>query len=130
MTDRELIEAFEGCALPPASFHHREHVRVAWIYLGGSPLLAALERFGEGLRRFAASLGKPDRYHATITWAYLLLIHERMQRPGAAPTWEGFAAQNPDLLSREPSILGRYYQEETLASDRARRTFIWPDRAA
>lgn len=124
MTDDELIRHFEAGQEPPGGFHHREHVRVAWLYLRREPLAAALERFRSGLRRFAEAQGKPERYHETITTAYMLLIHERW---GTAPTWDEFATANPDLLVWSPSILDRYYRPETLASERARREFIAPD---
>jgi hypothetical protein len=36
---------------------------------------------------------------------------------------------HPDLLAWKPSVLeARYYREETLWSDRARQTFVLPDR--
>ena len=63
----------------------------------------------------------------TITVAYMLLIAERLD--GARHlTWAEFAHRNGDLLERQPSILARYYTEATLASDRARRVFVMPDR--
>jgi hypothetical protein len=42
-------------------------------------------------------------------------------------TFEAFAARNPDLLAWNPSVLDRYYDRETLGSDRARRVFLMPD---
>jgi hypothetical protein len=128
MDDRAFVEAFESCALGPHEFHHREHVRLAWIYLRAEPPARALARFAEGLKRFAAALGQAGLYHETITWAYLLLIRERMERQGDAPTFEAFAAANPDLMTWKPSILAAYYRDETLASPLARRTFVMPDR--
>jgi hypothetical protein len=57
----------------------------------------------------------------------MLLIAERLD--GARHlTWTEFAHRNGDLLERQPSILARYYTEATLASDRARRVFVMPDR--
>src|SRR5262245_19145544 len=76
MEEGAFLRAFEDCTLPAELFDHREHVRLAWLYLRGAPLLVALDRFCRGLRRFAAAAGMPDRYHETITWAYLFLIHE------------------------------------------------------
>jgi hypothetical protein len=125
MDDREFLEAFEACRLD--EFHHRDHVRVAWLYLRSHPLLMAIDKFSTGLKRFAASRGKSEIYHETITWAYLLLIHERIARDGAAGTWDAFAAAHPDLLTWSPSILERYYLKATLDSDVARRTFVLPD---
>jgi hypothetical protein len=131
MTDEEFLRRFEAGTLPDGGFHHRDHVRLAWLYLGRHPLLEAIARFRDGLRRFAAARGKPGLYHETITWAFLLLIHERMaRRPPSTASWEAFAAANPDLLVWRPSVLGTYYRDETLASELARRVFVLPDRLA
>jgi hypothetical protein len=127
MTDAEFLRSFEDCTLPNTAFHHRDHVRLGWLYLRQYPALEALARFTAGLKRFAAANGKPGLYHETITWAYLLLIHERMAR-SEAETWEDFAERNPDLLVWSPSVLDRYYEKETLGSELARRVFVLPDR--
>jgi hypothetical protein len=128
MDDREFAAAFEACTLEP--FRHADHVRIAWIYLREGALLDALHRFVEGLRRYAASRGASGLYHETITWAFLFLIHERMQRTPADDGTNGFpefAAANQDLLRWKPSVLDRYYRAETLQSELARRTFVLPD---
>jgi len=152
MTDADFIRGFEDCTLPNSSFHHHDHVRLAWLYLRLYPPLEALARFSDGLRRFAAANGRLGLYHETITWAYLLLIHERMARaaltspgpsspapslpssPGEegrkAETWEEFAQRNPDLLTWKPSVLDRYYEQDTLGSELARKVFVLPDRCA
>ena len=127
LEDEAFLAAFESCALPNEAFHHRDHVRVAWLYLNDLQPVAALERFASGLRRFAASHGHPGLYHETITWAYLVLIRERMAR-SAGDTFVELAAANPDLLTWKPSILARYYREETLGSELARQVFLLPDR--
>jgi hypothetical protein len=127
MEDDDFVTAFETCALPDHDFHHRDHVRLAWLYLKELPPAEALVRFSGGLQRFAAAHGHPGLYHETITWAYLLLIRERMARSENA-TFEEFAAAHPDLLTWKPSILASYYREETLGSELARRVFLLPDR--
>jgi len=128
MTDEELVSYFEAGTDPPGGFHHAEHVRVAWWYARRHPWVAALARFQAALRRFAEARGKPERYHETITTAFMALVAERLDGTGADLDWDGFAARNADLLAWSPSILDRYYQPETLASDRARRVFVLPDR--
>lgn len=130
MNDRDFIAAFESGNLPEACFRHRDHVRAAWILLREVPPAAALARFAEALKRFAASLGKAGLYHETITWAYLLLINERIGRSGLDQTWQEFAAANADLLTWRPTILDAYYRQETLRSDLARAVFVFPDRIA
>lgn len=128
MDDEQLIALFEAGAAPPEGFHHAHHVRVAWWYLRQSDLPSGLIRFSGGLRRFAAANGKPDLFHETITTAFVLLIQERLCDGARDLDWDAFAAANPDLLAWRPSILDRYYRPETLASERARRGFVMPDR--
>ena len=106
----------------------RDHVRLAFCYLRLYSPLESLEIFSAALKRFAQSHGKERLYHETITWAYLLLIHERMHRCGGHQSWEDFAAANPDLLIWKNGILNRYYTEATLQSDLARRVFVFPDK--
>ena len=130
MEDEALVTSFEAGAAPPDGFHHREHVRVAWWYLHQYALTEALARFSAVLRQFAAVNGKPDLYHETITTAYVLLINERLDGPARTLTWDAFVGRNPDLLSWNPSVLDRYYHPATLKSERARRTFVLPDRLA
>jgi hypothetical protein len=130
LPDEEFIARFEDCTLPNSAFHHRDHVRLAWLYLRRAPPLAALTRFVDGLKRFAHANGHDGLYHETITWAYLFLVHQRMAAGALAEkdeTWDAFTARNPDLMTWKPSILSRYYQAETLASDLARRVFVMPD---
>lgn len=126
MEDRQLIAAFEAGTLPAEGFHHRDHVRVAWLYLREQPLLSAIAAFGAALKRFAQRNGAEHRYHETITWAYVCLIHERMERDGRDRPWDDFSAANPDLFDPSDPILNRYYTKETLGSDLARRIFVMP----
>jgi len=128
MDDPTFLAAFESATLAEDGFHHADHVRAAWLLLGLSPPAAALERFAAALRRLAAAFGKSSLYHETITWAYLLLIVERIARRGRGADFSEFARSNPDLMTWRPSILEAYYRSETLASDVARRVFVLPDR--
>src|ERR1700676_4209772 len=82
MTGDQLIKQFEDGTTPRGAFHHADHVQLGFAYLNRYPALEALEKFSAALKRFAAAQGKPQLYHETITWAYLLLIRERMARAG------------------------------------------------
>lgn len=124
MTERDWVDRFEAGAV--ARFGHADHVRVAYAYLSVMPQTEALVRFPEALRRFAAAQGKPELYHETLTWFWLLLIAERMRRCGEG--WESFAAANADLLEGNGPVVRRYYRRETVDSEAARRRFVLPDR--
>jgi hypothetical protein len=126
MNNRQLIKQFESDTMP-GEFHHPDHVRLAYAYLSEFPVLQALEKFADALKRYATARGKSQLYHETITHAYFFLIRERMARASAA-NWEEFAAQNPDLLVWKDGVLARYYRSDTLHSDLARTVFLFPDR--
>jgi hypothetical protein len=128
MTDDELLKQFENCTLPSAGFHHEDHVRLAFLYLREYPILEALQRFSASLARFAVANGRPALYSETITWAFVLLIRERTAREGNQQEWSEFAARNPDLLNWKDNVLKKYYREETLTSELAKGTFLFPDK--
>ena len=128
MNDSEWMEAFERCTLPIDSFHHAEHVKMAFCYVQKFTPLEALARFSLDLTRFATSHGKPNLYNETITWALLLLIRERLARGKSGQTWTEFAASNADLLRWDDNILKKYYRSETLTSELAKSVFLFPDK--
>lgn len=123
---RELA-AFARGAIDPADFDHTAHLRVAFAMAGRYAFDEALARYSRGLRRLCARAGRPDRFHMTITVAFLALVAERRadaDAPGPPETWATFAARNPDLLDR--GCLERWYDRATLASARARQGFVLP----
>jgi hypothetical protein len=128
MNDSEWMQAFESCTLPNASFHHADHLKMAFLYLQKYAPLEALGRFSSALTRFAAANGKPTLYNETITWAFLLLIRERIARANSPQTWAEFSAANPDLLRWDDNILKKYYRSETLTSELAKSVFLFPDK--
>ena len=129
MTEAQLIQHFENDTLPADSFHHADHVRLAFAYLSQYPALEALDKFATALKRFATARGKPQLFNETITHAYFFLIRERMAR-FPAREWDEFALRNSDLLVWKDGILGRYYWEGTLQSELARTVFVFPDKVA
>ena len=127
MEDGALITAFESTDLNGEGFTHVEHVQVAWHYLRTLPLAEAIARCSAGIQRFASAKGATGKYHETVTVAFMLVINERLDGVGHL-AWTDFAAANADLFAK-PTVLSRYYSEELLCSDRARRTFVMPDLA-
>jgi hypothetical protein len=127
MTHLQFIQRFEADALPADSFHHADHVRLAFAYLSEYAPLVALEKFTAALKRFATARGKLGLYHETVTHAYFFLIRERMARFPALG-WDEFEPRNSDLLVWKGGVLGRYYRQETLQSDLARNVFLFPDK--
>ena len=71
--------------------------------------------------------GQDGLYHETITYAFIFLINERIERDGRTDSWEAFVARNTDLLTRGKAVLEAYYRTETLDSDLARKVFLMPE---
>src|SRR5688572_7143019 len=115
MTD-ELVSAFESATIDPAAFHHREHLYVAWCYLRALPLEEALARYVHHLRRLTIALGAPAKFHATITWSYVLLLHSAMARSPDV-SFEQLLAENPTLADHRSGILYAYYDRAQLDSE-------------
>jgi len=126
VTEDQLIQHFEELTLDPTTFHHREHVRLAFAYLTRYDLFAALERYRGGLKRLAAHHRAPRKYHETVTCGLLVLIHERMITRAGSESWEGFVDSNPDMLRWLDGAFFDYYPPEVLSSDLARTTFVLP----
>ena len=124
MTETELLERFER--LDIAQFRHADHVRVAWAYLDRDGEGPALDSLVRGLTALANAKGHPEKFHYTMTRAWLeLIVAARRQHPDI-----GSAA---DLLTRvpglaEPRFLRRFYSDAVLDGDTARRGWVPPDR--
>jgi hypothetical protein len=121
------VEALETGAIDAGAFDHEAHVYAAWLFLDRYRLPEAIARFCGALERLTRQLGVPGKYHETVTWFYMLLIAERRDREPALD-WFAFRRHNDDLFARGGELLARYYRPETLASKRARRAFLLPDR--
>ncbi len=125
MNDEEFVRAFERCEIPNASFHHRDHVRLAWIYLRHCGPERAEAEISISIRRYAAHNGASHKYHETITLAWMRLVAQAMQQAPAGATFEDLAERFPKLLDK--ASLSEFYSDELLASDAARTSWVEPD---
>jgi hypothetical protein len=129
-TPQVSIEALEDGTLDAEIFDHEAHIYVAWLYLQRYPLHEATARFIAALKRLTAQLGIPGKYHETISWFFMLLIAERR---GIQKTddWHSFYRNHADLFAGgDDNILSRYYSSELLRSERAKQSFMLPDKLA
>lgn len=120
------VEAFEAGEIDAGQFNHEAHVYMGWLYLGRFDTDTAIGRFTAALIRLTEKLGVPEKYHATITWFFLVLIAER-RLSERGKSWAEFRAHNGDLFLPKGGILQRYYSRERITSDVARRQFLLPD---
>ena len=127
LDDDALIEEFESCRLAAAQFHHADHIRLAWILLNRMNEQEATERIVEDIRRFAAHNGVAEKYHHTITLAWMRLVAAARRATPEARDFESFAARHSDLF--EVKALSRHYSAEQLAGSEAKLGWVEPDRS-
>jgi hypothetical protein len=125
MTDaNSLLDAFLACRLELVSFRHADHVQVGFELLRRYDFPSASALFSKTLKRMTSQAGVANVYHETISLAFLALIAERSALDPELD-FQSFREANSDLFQK--SILERWYSQERLRSDVARRTFVLPD---
>jgi hypothetical protein len=122
LSDEGFLAAFEDCTLEP--FHHRDHLRMTWLYLRTHGQEEAERKVAEGIQRFAAAHGNSQMFHVTLTRAWLALM-EAAQRQAPADTFEEFAAAHADLLDKDR--IYRHYRRETISGPQARAGWVEPE---
>jgi len=125
LSDEAFVHAFESCHITGESFRHADHVRLAWIYVTRFGPRMAEERFSEGLRRLAAQLGIPEKFHLTVTLAWLRVVAARV-KSDQVQSFDDWISIHLELLDR--SFLHNYYSEPCLTSAVARANWVEPDR--
>lgn len=104
---------------PEPPFAHEAYLAVVWSELRE-------RRFPEAIGRIRAAR-VPGAEHATRALAWARLVDAAIARGGAGADLDAFLRENPEL--READLLARHYSPERLASARARREFVLPDRS-
>jgi hypothetical protein len=106
-------------------FGHRQHVHLTWLAVRRYGTEAAVDLVSDGIRRTARYAGAPQKYHATVSRAWVELVGHHATQPDTAD-FDTFADQHPALLDKK--LLTRFYQPSTLAGARARTSWVEPDR--
>jgi hypothetical protein len=119
--------AFEGLiaeVMAGASrFGHREHVHLTWLAVRRYGVAAAITVVSDGIQQTARYAGAPQKYHATISRAWVEIIGHHAD--GCDSDFASFAADHPALLDKR--LLTRHYSTAALASPRARAGWAEPD---
>ena len=125
-SDMEFRTSFEAGGIPPSGFSHREHLRLAYVYLCESDTDEALEKMRSALKRFLDANNVPaGKYHETLTLSWLQAVGHFMNLSQGAASFDGFLAADDRLL--DTNIMLTHYRRETLFSEKARLDFVAPD---
>jgi hypothetical protein len=107
-----------------ARFGHREHVHLTWLAVSRYGIPAAIDLVSDGIQRTARYAGAPQKYHATVSRAWVEVIgHHAASAPG--DDFTSFIDRHPALLSKR--LLSKHYTPATLASTPARTSWVEPD---
>jgi hypothetical protein len=112
--------------LGPEHFGHRQHVRLTWLAVRRHGTARAIELIDDGIREATRAAGKPRKYHATVSRAWVELVGHHALADDAAD-FDTFAARNSALLDKR--LLTRFYRSSTLADVAARTGWVEPDLA-
>jgi hypothetical protein len=125
LTEDELVAGFESATLE--AFPHADHVRLTIIYLTRFGREETLRKMYDGLLRFATAKGKPEKFHVTMTRAWVDLIESARRAYPSIETPAALATKCPELLDRDALL--RFYSPERLNSREAQADWLPPDRA-
>jgi len=131
ISDKELLAAFENCSWPLENWHHREHIKIAYLYLCEHPLDVAITKMCRGIRAYNAAQKVHEAidagYHETTTQAWMQLVHCTLSEFGPKENADAFVDEHTHLLAKR--ALRFFYSRNRIMSAEAKKTFIEPDLA-
>jgi hypothetical protein len=129
--DSEFIREFEACRWPLEQWHHRDHIKLAYLYLRRHTFDESLARIRAGIKAHNSVHKVPggltSGYHETMTHAWLRLVSVTLSEYGPAESADSFYEQHPELSQKK--TLRLFYSRERLVSDEAKAGFVEPDLA-
>lgn len=137
LTDPELAAILPVIAGPAGEFRHRQHIHLAFWAVRRYGMPAATDRVCDWIRHVAAYQHAPQKYHHTVSRAWMELVAHHIAEDGlgdisadAEPSsgnadFDAFTGRHPALLDKR--LLSRHYRSATLASAPARHSWVEPD---
>ena len=110
---------------PDGRFGHREHIALAWRAVRAHGRDEAAGRVGGVLRQLTAYERVPQKYNETLSRAWVELVAHHVEEDPALADFDTFVTRNPALLDKR--LLAAHYSSRTLASARARESWVPPD---
>jgi len=120
--DALMAEVMAGAA----RFGHREHVHLTWLAVRRFGVPDAILLVSDGIQRTARYAGAPQKYHATMSRAWVELVGHHVAESGECD-FPAFAGHHSALFDKR--LLTRFYRPATLASPQARTGWVKPDLA-
>jgi hypothetical protein len=129
--DDAFLAQFETKQLPFSDWHHRAHLKVAYLYLTRFDFDTACRKTRDGIRAYNAVNNVPNTptsgYHETMTVAWLHVMAAMIAEYGQASSADEFLDSQPQLGQKK--ILRLFYSKARFMSAEAKERFMEPDLA-
>jgi hypothetical protein len=123
--DRELAAILPEITGPAGQFRHRQHINLAFYAVRRYGMPDAVDTVCGWIRQMAAYGRAPQKYHYTISRAWVELVAHHVAADPEGADFAIFAERNPPLLNKR--LLARHYRSSTLAAGAARHRWVEPD---
>lgn len=127
--DENFLAQFESTAWPLEKWRHRQHIKVAYLYLRRYPFAQAQARIRERIKAYNAAKQLPDSltsgYHDTMTQAWMHLVYFTLCEYGPAENADAFFEQHPQFWGKK--ALRFFYTKERFLTEQAKAGFVAPD---
>ena len=128
MSDDDFLQRFEAGSFPLKDWHHRAHLKLAYLYLVRYGFDAAAAKLRNGIRAYNNANHIQDTattgYHETITIFWLHMVAATVQQYGQMATADEFVNFHPQLSQK---IHRLFYSAALFMSPLAKQTFVPPD---
>ncbi len=129
ISDGDFLAQFESTAWPYSAWHHKQHIKVAYLYLRKHPFEQAQQQIRERIKAYNAAKQLPDSllsgYHDTMTQAWMHLVYFALCEGGPAENANAFYEQHPELWGKKTL---RFFYSEVFITPEAKAHFVPPDR--
>jgi hypothetical protein len=105
-------------------FGHRQHIHLTWLAVRRYGVGAAIALVSDGIRRTARYAGAPQKYHATVSRAWVEIVGHHVALDGD-DDFDTFIDRYPPLSDKR--LLTHHYRPATLATLQARTGWVEPD---
>jgi len=123
--DPELAAILPAITGPGGQFRHRQHINLAFYAVRRYGMPDAVGTVCGWIRQIAAYERAPQKYHHTVSRAWVELVAHHVAVDPDCADFGVFADRNPALLDKR--LLARHYRSSTLAAGPARRGWVEPD---
>lgn len=126
LSDEDFLQAFHACEIRAADFRHGDHLRYTVLMLQRVPDGLVEETIAKNLRTFLRQVcGSEALFHATRTHAWVTVLRAL---PNTVPRTRFSHVLRQHAADLQGQALSRFYSDDLLGSEEARRHALRPDR--